>query len=712
MATDLKQLLRESPLLRDLKEEQLDQLAARGTRIRVAPQTVVARQGRPTDSLHLIVNGTVAIVQRDDEAQSTLLEIRRGAVFGRGCVSEQQESADHQTRTVTELHRWSGSDLDVVWRHCPELRRRLTVRLSLYGRTRSLTRLLRGVRLFSSVSPALIRALLSESTLCFFESGEAVFREGDPGDAFYLVCTGSVVVQREDGDQLANLNAGDSFGEMALLLARPRSASVVATTATELLRVDRQDFEALCARSSRFRQNVALQSHHRLSDTSRATAAQSTLLLSRDHDYAQAMARLLAWQLDRDYQERTLLLSINGNTENMPTDGALAYLAADKVGDLPQLLVRWTTAGYRHVLVCCADRQLLQRVCDSVGALLCLDGETPADVAPAPLQQVHHVVDGQVTASRELRRASIRLDCEGNELRRTTSLDRLSERGRTSLGRLARALTHRSVGLALGGGGAWGYAHHCLLRALAHKNIPVDAVSSVSFGSVVGAFYASSGPSGLEQLEGLAHRVRQASYAYLFTTAPLVRLIEKALGQKQLETTALPFYPVATDIDAGTEFVFRRGNLAQAVRASAAMPGATAPVAIDNRRLVDGALVSLVPASILPEEGLDFVIASNVMQAPARQPPGPGGRLGNIRNRLSQSIPVRLSDSVQAVYIALQAAGELCLASAHASFQPILPNVTTAEFHRASEILDLAQQQAERAAEEIAIRYRQFAGLS
>src|SRR5205814_2060077 len=69
---------------------------------------------------------------------------------------------------------------------------------------------------------------------------------------------------------------------------------------------------------------------------------------------------------------------------------------------------------------------------------------------------------------------------------------------RDSFSRLGRAMTHRRVGLALGGSGAWSYGHVALIHALLALDVPIDMVSGSSGGAIAGTYYCARGEAGLD----------------------------------------------------------------------------------------------------------------------------------------------------------------------------------------------------------------------
>ncbi|NRD64328.1 patatin-like phospholipase family protein [Corallococcus exiguus] len=194
---------------------------------------------------------------------------------------------------------------------------------------------------------------------------------------------------------------------------------------------------------------------------------------------------------------------------------------------------------------------------------------------------------------------------------------------RDALSRWARAITGRRVGLALSGGGVWGFYHAHLLRRLAALDVPVDFLSGASMGSLVGAYYcgtARDGREGLDGLRRLQHRARvghlsAAALSSVVTTQAMEWLVRGDLGDLALEELPMGFLPVTTDLTTGRCVVLEKGPLALAVRASGSAPGVWAPTLQPPARYVDGAFTSMVPVDVLLHAGADLVFSSNIFPA-------------------------------------------------------------------------------------------------
>ncbi|BBL24508.1 MULTISPECIES: patatin-like phospholipase family protein [Comamonas] len=179
------------------------------------------------------------------------------------------------------------------------------------------------------------------------------------------------------------------------------------------------------------------------------------------------------------------------------------------------------------------------------------------------------------------------------------------------------ALSRRTpkLGLALGSGSARGWSHIGVLRALRDAGIQPDVVCGSSIGALVGAAYAGG------ELERFADWVQGLGMRDVFgfmdfnlaggmlKGEKLISFWRRNFADFDIENSPIPFGAVATDLHSGAEVWMRQGSIADAVRASIALPGLFTPVLREGRLLVDGGLVNPVPASLARAMGADIVIA-------------------------------------------------------------------------------------------------------
>lgn len=176
--------------------------------------------------------------------------------------------------------------------------------------------------------------------------------------------------------------------------------------------------------------------------------------------------------------------------------------------------------------------------------------------------------------------------------------------------------TRPTIGLALGGGAARGFAHIGVMRTLLARGIVPDIIVGTSIGAVVGGCYAANQLDPFEEWgRKLTKRgiLRYLDVSFsgsgLIGGKALAEPLLAALGEQRIEDLPIPFAAIATEFDTGHEIWLTHGRLADALRASYSLPGIFPPVRLGGRWLVDGALVNPVPVSAARALGARVVIA-------------------------------------------------------------------------------------------------------
>lgn len=178
----------------------------------------------------------------------------------------------------------------------------------------------------------------------------------------------------------------------------------------------------------------------------------------------------------------------------------------------------------------------------------------------------------------------------------------------------------KKIGIALSGGGARGFAHIGVLKALEDHSIPIDFIAGTSAGSFVGAAIATGMP--VTELLKMAKKIgwfnmTRLSYSprAILSNVPMGKFIEQNFPLQRFEDLSIPFAAVTCDLETGEEVVFKdSGDIAFAVRASCAVPGVFLPLTDENgRHLIDGGVTSPMPAKHVRKMGADIVIAVDLM---------------------------------------------------------------------------------------------------
>ncbi len=205
--------------------------------------------------------------------------------------------------------------------------------------------------------------------------------------------------------------------------------------------------------------------------------------------------------------------------------------------------------------------------------------------------------------------------------------DRLSPEFGSDLRRLAREIGRCRVGLALSAGAAKGLAHVGVLQVLEENGIEVDMVAGTSMGAYVGSLWAFG--HSVSFLEEKARELERPGNLWSLIDPVLPprqgfmrgegvkRRLMRSIGDVQFAGLARPFRVVATNLETLERSVFSAGEVATAVHASCAIPGACVPVELNGELYIDGGVSDPVPVDVLREAGIEKVIAVNVIPTPA-----------------------------------------------------------------------------------------------
>ena len=249
-----------------------------------------------------------------------------------------------------------------------------------------------------------------------------------------------------------------------------------------------------------------------------------------------------------------------------------------------------------------------------------------------------------------------------------------------------------TIGLALGGGAARGFAHIGVIQVLEEAGIRPDLVIGTSAGSLVAALYAS-GKSGAE-LATLAQSMDEGAITDwsfpgrgLIRGDALARYVREHTGGRRIEQMKLPLGIVATDLDNGQGIVFRVGDPGVAVRASSAVPAVFQPVRIGSREYVDGGLVAPVPVRYARQMGAQLVIAVDISEPPD------GAATGDLMRMLLQTFSI-MGRSIN----------QFELAEADIVLRPKLAGVSGADFSARSRSIKAGRDAAQATLGELRLR--------
>jgi NTE family protein len=465
------------------------------------------------------------------------------------------------------------------------------------------------------IGDSAMQRLLAEADWFGLPGGAPLSRDGENDRAVFLVVTGSlgVFVEGEDGARrlVATVPAGETVGEMSLLTGEPHSATLVALRDTELLRLGPKAFDMLLTRYPRVMFNLLKIVVRRLRQTTRGnqhktqpkTFAVIPLQRGLEND---PVARNIAETLV-SMGAKAAVLDFSAADET--TEWFNRFEAAHDVvfyqGDRPDST--WTNFCLRQ-----ADRVLLIARADEKLPLYPFERRffKRDMIAPPELLLVHPNGGTQRGMPSHI---ELRSDLFG-----THHHVRLGDKA--DIRRLARFVAGCAVNVVLAGGGARGFAHIGVLKALKEAGVPFDYVGGTSMGGIIAAGVAMEW-----DIPELTERVRDAfvennplsdftiPLIALFRGAKVSTLLRKHFGDVRIEDLAKPYFCVSSDLTTGRDYVHRSGLLWRALRASVALPGILPPVTEEGGHLlVDGGVMNNLPVDVMAAEARGPVIAVDV----------------------------------------------------------------------------------------------------
>jgi len=475
---------------------------------------------------------------------------------------------------------------------------------------------LSGFALLKNVGDGALKNLLAEANWFCLPGGTLLDRHGENDSALFLVVTGSLGVFVADAQgqrrMVALVPAGETVGEMSLIAQeREHSAQLVALRDTELLRVSPQGFEALISRHPKVMMNMMQILVKRLAATTRNSGQGSrpksfAIIPLQENLESAPIAHRLANAL-AEMGSRAAVLDNQASEQS--AEWFNAFEAAHDVvfyrGDSPDSA--WTHQCLRQ-----ADRIFLLARSDEPLPLRPLDLPAFKERASGlPELLLLHPPGSRAGLPEHFSLRSGLFESH-HHIRASNKAD---------VARLARFISGRAVGLVLAGGGARGFAHIGIIKALMEADVPFDHLGGTSMGAIIAAGLAHEW-----SIEELTERMRTVFVTHNPLndfTLPLIALVrgKKAstmlmtnFGDIRIEELPKPFFCVSSDLTTGRIHEHRSGTLWRALRASVALPGILPPVTYHGHLLVDGGVMNNLPVDVMREHsmGAGPIIACDV----------------------------------------------------------------------------------------------------
>ena len=466
--------------------------------------------------------------------------------------------------------------------------------------------------------PDTVRSALADSAeVVRVGARDWIFRQDDDGDALYVIRLGLVQVVKESplGNEVIRvLGRGEFFGELALLDGAPRSASIRTLRDTELLKIKQEDFHAILLENPQATLRIA---HHvgmrlRTRDGAKRKSRRGYLgviALMPDRDLIDFDAIKTHFLSYLNTVSNTAVLEIDSESK---LDGT--HINPSRYGEilddyerkhaLVVLIVRPenATPEWRAFVLRQADRLVQLSEIDS--APQALEGtDRPYSLALIDYSDEGGPAANWVDTCAPLRHFRLRA----------------GERLRADVGRMARRLTERSIGVVCSGGGARAMAHIGAITTLRKAGLQLDRFAGVSMGSLVAALFACEYTD--EEVRAICMEHLASSNPFNDYTFPIVSLVRarkarsmltRIFGEKRIEDLPRDYFCLTADLLNARSVVHRTGELVIGIGASMSIPGVAPPVTHEGSLLVDGGVLNNFPVDVMMETGEGPVVGCDL----------------------------------------------------------------------------------------------------
>jgi len=467
---------------------------------------------------------------------------------------------------------------------------------------------LRASESFGSLDEPVLQDLGRFLHLQTIPGGNIVYREGDQANTMFFLISGRLRVSRRDRHgalQLYNeIRPGESVGEAGLILQQPRAADITALRDSTVAMLSRADFERLMSLhplplNRLFARAIYNHLRHASQKVKQRHAQIFVVVPLQPGPLAQEVALGLirafapigrAWHVPPDA----------GRREGPGAPGV--WQGKDRYDELEEQYdfliyeadlhsVSWTQRAFRQ-----ADQVIFVSTPDASHA----PGELEQQLAREPgfdMKRKHLVVLHGAHASEPTGLARWQ---EGRDCERVVPV---RSRHAGDYARLARFLHGSAVGVVLGGGGARGFAHLGVLRALEQAGIAIDLIGGNSMGALIGAQYACG-----VSLDEIRERTVRFARGGERLTIPVISIVsgrrverdlQRMFGERTVDQLWRPFFAAACNLSRACTTVQESGPLWRAVLASNSPVGLFPPVLHKGDLLVDGAILENVPVQAM-----------------------------------------------------------------------------------------------------------------
>ena len=450
---------------------------------------------------------------------------------------------------------------------------------------------------------------------------EILFNEGDAGDSCYIVMSGRVEAIKNYGKDneiiLGELKKGDIIGDMALITGEKRSATIKASKLSRLIYISKKSFDKVMYNNPKALMEVSKALINRLKykdpkDTLNKNIIIGIVSLINDKNtqnfFTTLNNSLQSFGTIENLNEITI--NLDSNKENLDSDILLENIISNNdflilhSVDTNNLKWKKNIIKYSDQVIILGDPVKLNNISNEESEIF----DNYSKIKPNKFWLVLNHNEDTIIPSKTKKIISIRNGIKTFHVKNNNSND---------IRRLARFITKQTIGLTLGGGGAKGFAHYGIYKAMNELNIPIDVIGGTSAGAIIASQIALG--YSLNEIININKKVNALKmfkeYGFPYMSLIKSHKVEQAAkisaGDSDIEDLWIPFFAPATDLTNSKLLVFDKGPLWEAIRSSGALPGIVLPHFMDKNIIVDGGLMNNLPVDIMKNNYGGKIICSS-----------------------------------------------------------------------------------------------------
>lgn len=477
------------------------------------------------------------------------------------------------------------------------------------------------LRLFGNLHEDLITQILNNGKSLEIQTGEFLFHQGDQDNSLYIVISGRFRALALQADStmhaLGDIGEGEPIGEFALFMAEPRSASVVAIRKSIVLELKEKQYLDIVSKHPEFSSKLTRFVVNRL----RRNALQQHLETSAKN------IAVINLQAENDISEYTEAVKKEFESLNV----SIQILDHDSHSNVETQVMYDTLEEHNGLnFLVCSDADLnWSKQCIIYADLVVLATDFYAESEIQVIER-HLELYSQNILNKKIyllllhpEKAKFPENTRRWFTNRKVDLHIHYRKNHGSdIRRFARILSNKAIGLVLGGGGAKGFAHLGVVKALREEGVDIDFLGGTSAGALYGltAAFCDFDKDKIDFYSKDSAKNKLTSNDFTFPVISfmsgkkLSNYLKKMMGTIHLEDFWVGSYCVSTNYSNASSHVHNRGLAWKQIEASIAIPGIYPPVVIDGQLHVDGGVVDNLPIETMYHYPVSHIIAISLTE--------------------------------------------------------------------------------------------------